>query len=60
MLLAAQWKPWLWWRYIADIFMVLLHEKEKFRDFMNFLNGAHKSVKFTAEWSLEKVNFLDV
>ena len=27
---------------------------------MNFLNGAHESIKFTAEWSTEKVNFLDV
>ena len=27
---------------------------------MTFLNGAHDSIKFTAEWFTERVNFLDV
>ena len=27
---------------------------------MYFLHGAHESIKFTIEWSKEKVNFLDV
>ena len=37
-----------------------MHGEEKLRDFINFLNGAHDSIKFTAEWSSERVNFLDV
>ena len=27
---------------------------------MDFLNQAHPSIKFTADWSREKINFLDV
>ena len=56
----VQWKPWLWWRYIDDVFLVWLHGEEKLMDFINFLNGAHDSIKFTAEWSSERVNFLGV
>ena len=42
------------------VFVIWQHEEEKLREFVNFLNGAHESIKFTAEWSTEKVNFLDV
>ena len=56
----AQDKPWVWWRYIDDIFLIWQHGEEKLRDFITFLNGAHDSIKFTAEWSTERVNFLDV
>ena len=41
-------------------FLVWLHREEKLRDFIDFLNGAHESIKFTAEWSSERVNFLDL
>ena len=37
-----------------------MHGEEKLRDFIKFLNGAHDSITFTAEWSSERVNFLDV
>ena len=50
----------MWWRYIDDVFLVWLHGEEKLRDFINFLNGAHDSIKFTAEWSSDRVNVLDV
>ena len=56
----AQYKPFLWWHFIDDIFLVWLHGEEKLSEFINFLNGAHHSLKFTAEWSKEKINFLDV
>ena len=38
-------KPWLWWRYIDDIF-------DHFYSF-------HRSTKFTCEYS-EKINYIDV
>ena len=56
----AQYKPFIWWRFIDDIFLVWLHGEEKLSEFINFLNGAHHSIKFTAEWFKEKINFLDV
>ena len=60
LLAKAQNKPWVWWRYLDDVFIMWQHGEEKLREFVNFLNGAHESIKFTAEWSTEKVNFLDV
>ena len=53
-------KPLLWWRYIDDIFLIWTHGEEKFLEFINFLNSAHHSIKFTAEYSKESVNFLEV
>ena len=53
-------KPLLWWRYIDDIFLIWTHGEEKLLEFINFLNSAHHSIKFTAEYSKESVNLLDV
>ena len=53
-------KPLLWWRYIDDIFLIWTHGEEKLLEFINFLNSAHHSIKFAAEYSKESVNFLDV
>ena len=38
----------------------MTHGEEKLLEFINFLNSAHHSIKFTAEYSKESVNFLDV
>ena len=56
----APYKPWLWWRFIDDIFLIWQHGEEKLKQFIDALNQAHESIKFTAEWSKEKVCFLDV
>ena len=53
-------KFWLWWRFIDDIFLVWLHGEEKLLEFIDYLNGSHHSIKFTAEWSNDRINFLDV
>ena len=56
----AQYKAWVWWRYIDDVFLIWQHGDEKLRDFITFFNGAHDSIKIYCEWSTERVNFLDV
>ena len=53
-------KPWLWLRYIDDIFFVWTNEEEKLHDFLTFLNDFHTNLKFTYEHSTERINFLDV
>jgi len=52
--------PLVWWRYIDDIFMIWQHGEEKLKDFISQLNSCHPSIKFTVEYSFEKINFLDV
>ena len=51
-------KPLAWWRCIDDIFMLWQHgEKELF---LKFLNCYHPTIIFTANYSREEINFLDV
>ena len=53
-------KPYLWWRYIDDIFFLWEHGEEKLKGFREHLNEKHPTIKFTAEWSKTSINFLDV
>ena len=53
-------KPWLWWRYIDDIFMIWQHGEDELKIFLEKLNYFHPSIKFTCEYSREKVNYLEV
>ena len=53
-------KPYLWWRYVDDIFFLWEHREEKLKDFIKHLNEKHPTIKFTAEWSETLINFLDV
>ena len=40
--------------------MIWQHGEEKLKEFLKILNSCHPTIKFTAEYSLDKVNFLDV
>ena len=53
-------KPYLWWRYIDDIFMVWTHGEDKLQDFINHINSLHSTIKFTHEFSKSHISFLDV
>ena len=53
-------KPWVWLRYIDDIFFVWTHGEDKLHDFLSRLNEVHPKLKFTYEYSTEQINFLDV
>ena len=44
-------KPYLWWRYIDDIFFLWEHGEEKLKEFIEHLNGKDPTIKFTAECS---------
>ena len=51
---------WLWLNYIDDFFFVWTHGEEKLHDFLNCLNVFHPNLKFTFEYSTDRINFLDV
>ena len=40
--------------------MIWQHGEEKLKGFLKMHNSCHPIIKFTAEYSLDKVNFLDV
>ena len=57
---ASEKKPMIWWRYIDSIFFIWEHGEESLEKFLNKLNSFHATIKFTAEYSKEIINFLDV
>ena len=53
-------KPMIWWRYIDDIFFIWEHGAESLKVFIEQASMFHSTIKFTAEYSKEELNFLDV
>ena len=42
----AEVKPHIWWRYIDDIFIVWTEGEEKLKEFIDYLNNAHDTMRF--------------
>ena len=57
---AVDLKPYIWWRYIDDIFLIWEHGEESQKLFLEKINCIHPTINFTADWSISSVNFLDV
>ena len=53
-------KPYLWWRYVDDIFPLWEDGEEKRKEFIEHLNEKHPNVKFTEERSQTSINFFDL
>ena len=56
-------KPFVWWRYIDDIFMIWTEGEDNLKTFINYLNSIHLTIKFTHEYSNssnQSLPFLDV
>ena len=53
-------KPLAWSRYIDDTFMLWEHDEKELEKFLEFLNCYHTTIKFTANYSREEINFRDV
>ena len=53
-------QPWIWFRYIDDIFFIWTASEKELDDFLERLNNFHPNLKFTHERSREEINFLDV
>ena len=53
-------KPYLWLRYIDDIFMIWTAAEEQLQELLQWINQYHDTIKFTWDWSRTNVNYLDV
>ena len=60
MLQECDWKPWIWWRFLDDIFFIWMHGEQRLREFLNFINSYYNTIKYTWDWSMSQVSFLDV
>lgn len=55
-------KPWVWWRYIDDVFFIWEHGEDSLKEFLTYLNTLHPTIKFdpSAQYSKDTLDFLDV
>ena len=60
MLDSAPCRPWIWWRYIDDIFFIWTREEDSLLTFIDHINSFHRTIKFTSDFSQQKTHFLDV
>ena len=51
--------PPVWWN-IDNIFMLWQHGEKELKQFLEILNSYYPTIKFTANYSREKISFLDV
>ena len=52
--------PWLWKRFIVDIFFIWTDTEENLDKFLEDLNKFHPNLRFTYEKLREKISFLDI
>ena len=50
-------KPSVWWRYTDDIFVIWEHGEVSLKELIIEIISFHPTIKFTVDWSKEKVNF---
>ena len=53
-------KPFVWFRYIDDVFFIWTHGQEKLDSFLEELNRCNSSLKFTYESSKTSIPLLDL
>ena len=53
-------QPFLWKRYIDDILCIWPGPPSELKKFIEYLNKAHPTIKFTFECSTQSVDFLDL
>ena len=53
-------QPYIWVRFIDDIFVIWTHGQEQLDIFIQYLNNCLPSIRFEEECSSTTVNFLDV
>ena len=59
-LLNSPHRPYLWLRFIDDIFMIWTAGPEKLKIFVDYLYNLHSTIKFTCSHSPSNIPFLDV
>ena len=53
-------QPFIWKRFIDDIFLIWTYSEQELNDFIAHLNTSHDTIKFTAEISTISIDFLDI
>ena len=54
----SEYKPYLWLRYIDEMFFLWEHGENKLKSFIGKINKVHPTIKCIAQWSETSFNFL--
>ena len=60
LLKTQEFQPFVWLRYIDDIFFISTHVEAELKKFMEGLNNFFPKLQFTYESSKKRVEFLDL
>ena len=60
MLEEREFKPWVWWRFLDDIFFIWLHGIERLQEFLKFIDSLHETISYTWDYSENQVSLLHV
>ena len=60
MLRICEFRPWVWWRFLNDVFFIWLHGEDRLKEFLKFTSSFHKTIKYTWDYFTSKVSYLDV
>ena len=55
----SEFEPFLWLRYLDDIFCIWIQGSEKLNELFNCINNLHPTIKFTVDYSTTETNFLE-
>ena len=53
-------KPWFWWRFLDDVFLIRLHGRNTLIKFLEYVNSYHQNIKCTWSFSDNEISYLDV
>ena len=56
----CKFKPFLWLRYLDEIFCIWTQNPQKLNELFNCINSLHPTIKFTMDYSATESNFLGV
>jgi hypothetical protein len=51
-------KPWVWWRFLDDVFMIWLHGEEELNNFLSKLNSFQRILSLLGKLVDRKLLFL--
>ena len=50
----------MWLRYLDEIFCIWTQASQNLNELFNSINSLHPTIKFTMDYSIKEINFLDV
>ena len=60
MMSSCEVRPWVWYLYIDDVFIIWTHGEKNLSRFVEYINSYHQKIKFTTKISKDSISYLDI